>query len=125
MPWTREDVYLVAERASQLSRQGRYRESAILLEGLVAVAPADSYCRNALARVYLALGLPDRALDLYTGTLDAEAREVRTEALLQLNRRDEAVKELHWLATYSPGPRFRRLRILAESSFPAPSSNFG
>lgn len=118
MQWTREDVFMVAQRACYLSRQGRNREAAILLEGLVAVAPGDTYCRNALASVYMASGLPEPALDLCAGAPDVEARELRAEALLQLRRGQEADAELRWLAAYAPSSRLRRLALLAESNSP-------
>ena len=40
--WTEEDIYRIAERGHSLHLQGRYREAAVIFQGLIAVDPRRS-----------------------------------------------------------------------------------
>jgi Flp pilus assembly protein TadD len=120
MGWTSEDVFLVSDRAYSLFQQGRYREAAVLFEGLVAVDPGNSYCANALAACHYMLGEPqqtvavlDRFLQVNPNDLEAHSR--RCEALLQLGRTNEARQDLEFLNRKGAGQYSRRLRLLFEN----------
>ena len=60
--WTEEEIYLLADRAYALYRQGRYPEAVVIFEGLTAIEPSNTYCRAALATVCMALGESQRAV---------------------------------------------------------------
>jgi len=61
--WTRDDIYRICERGYSLHQQGRYREAAVIFDGLIAVDPDNDYCRDALAAALLALGEAQRAVE--------------------------------------------------------------
>lgn len=97
--WSAEDVYLVAARAHALFEQGRLDEAAALFEGLVAIDPANLYCRHALAAVYLSVGAPKAAIDQLSAALlhspdDAETLARRCEALLAVGETVHAEADL-------------------------------
>jgi predicted Zn-dependent protease len=118
--WTEDDVYRIAERAHSLYLQGRYREAAVIFEGLVAIDPSNAYCRNALAALYLLLDEPQRALAELNDLLarepgNAAARARRCEAWLRLGQPGEARRDLDWLAGGRTHSHAARLRLLLES----------
>ncbi|HWR49888.1 MAG TPA: hypothetical protein VN428_02205 [Bryobacteraceae bacterium] len=97
--WSAEDVYLVASRAHSLFDQGLTHQAAALFEGLVAVDPANLYCRHALAAVYLSLGVPRLAVDQLSAALahspyDAETLARRCEALVAVGEMARAEADL-------------------------------
>jgi tetratricopeptide (TPR) repeat protein len=99
MGWTEDEIYLLADRGYALYRQGRYRESAVIFEGLVALDPHNAYCRTALAAVCLALGETRRALSelsflLSRNPADHEVRARRCEVLCELHQWNEARQDL-------------------------------
>ena len=118
--WTKEDIYLVAERAHSLHLQGRYREARIIFEGLVAIDPSDRYCCLALAASYMALGEAERSVQQLTKLLsrhpnDTEARARRCEAYLQLNRVQEAREDWDLLKQRLAVPYVRRLQLRVQT----------
>ena len=118
--WTAEDVFLVSDRAYSLFQQGRYREAALLFDGLVAVDPGNSYCVNALAACHYMLGEPQQTVAVLSRFLDAhpndvEAHSRRCEAFLQLGRTNEARQDLEFLNKQGAGSYARRLRLLFDN----------
>ncbi len=118
--WTTEDVYRIAECGHGLYREGRYREAAVIFEGLVAVDPANVYCRESLAALYLILEYPEKALaqlnDLLerdTGHIGARAR--RCEAWWRLGRRAQAELDFERVKGAGAPMLAARLRLLLES----------
>ena len=114
--WTDEDVYLVADRAHSLYLQGCCREAAVLLEGLTVVDPKNSYCHDALAAAYLALGQPQQAVLAASVALrlqpnHADARARRCEAYVQLRKFDEARQDLDALRQVRATAHIRRLQL--------------
>jgi predicted Zn-dependent protease len=96
--WTEEEVFVIAERAFTLFVQGCYSESAILLEGILAIDPLHSYAATTLAAVYIAMGMPEAALqsiDAYLRHRSSDPVGIarRCEALIACGRRDEARRE--------------------------------
>ena len=93
--WSDEEVYLVAGRAYELAMQGQYADAAILFDGLAAAAPENSYVRCSLAALCTQLEQPETALAVLKAASDSpRAAQIRVEALLELNRLDEAAREL-------------------------------
>jgi thioredoxin-like negative regulator of GroEL len=93
--WSEDEVYLVAGRAYELAMQGQYADAAILFDGLAAAAPENSYVRCSLAALCTQLQQPETALAVLAGAPDSpRAAQLRVEALLELNRVDEAAREL-------------------------------
>lgn len=128
--WTPEDVYLVAETAYELYLEGRIQEAATIFEGLLAIAPGNSYCHDAMAAISLSLGRPDdavrhasEALKLAPTYFDALAR--RCEAYLQLNRLDAAQRDLAALDRMKAGAHRWRMRLRLEhaTAFPRGARN--
>lgn len=118
--WTSEDVFLVSDRAYSLFQQGRYREAAVLFEGLVTVDPENSYCVNALAACHYMLGEPQQTVNVLNRFLqinpnDVEAHSRRCEALLQLGKTNEARQDLEFLNRQGAGAYARRLRLLFDN----------
>lgn len=114
--WTDEEVYLVAERAYAMYQQGRYREAAVMFEGLCALDPANAYCANALAACLYQLGEYERVVDCVNRLLsrrpnDWEARSRRCEALLSLSRVDEARRDFDALRAARVEPHVKRLEL--------------
>jgi predicted Zn-dependent protease len=124
-----EDVYLIAARAHALYEQGRPKEAAVLLEGLVAVVPENSYCREALAAVYLSRGEPGRAIEQLTAALNvnpesAETLARRCEAYLDAGDLPRALADLALLRTHGGAGQVGRLeaRVAAQTRPAAPGS---
>jgi predicted Zn-dependent protease len=118
--WTEEEVFLVAERGHALFLQGRYAESTIIFEGLLALDPSNVYCANALAALYIRQDQPSKAVHLLTRLLetypnDLESRARRCEALILIGRVGEARKELSTLRR-SAKSTWARLEALLESA---------
>src|SRR5262249_48196662 len=114
--WTSHETYLIASRGHALYLQGRYREAAMMFEGLVAIEPNDRYFRLALATVYVAQEDLERALEelnqlVFRYPNDLEGRTKRCEVCLRLERRDEAQDDLDFLSRRK-GSHVRRLRLL-------------
>ena len=119
--WSEEDIYLVAERAHSLYLQGRFREAAIVFEGLVSADPDNQYCREALAAVWLALEEPQRAVDELTrllardeGNLAARAR--RFEASIRHGDLGAALADFDFLKFVLPQTEIRRLELQLQSA---------
>mgnify|MGYP001028388230 CR=1 FL=1 len=97
--WTEEEIYLLADRAYALYRQGRYPEAVVIFEGLTAIEPSNTYCRAALATVCMALGESQRAVKelsfiLNQNPADHEARARRCEAFCDLQNWSDARQDL-------------------------------
>lgn len=97
--WTKEEIYLLSERGYAFYKQGRYREAAVIMEGVTALDPLNSYARTALAVVSLALGDAQRAVHELTFVLnqnpaDQSARARRCEAHCELGNWNEARQDL-------------------------------
>src|SRR5262245_25787983 len=93
--WSSHEVYLIASKGYALYLQGRWRESAIIFEGLAAIAPRNRYVRLALATIYVAQEDLLRSLEELNQLIslfpnDAEARARRCEVFLRLERSSEA-----------------------------------
>jgi tetratricopeptide (TPR) repeat protein len=99
MDWTDEEIYLLAERAYALYKQGQYREALIIFDGLVSLDPLNSYSRTALAAISMALGDSQRAVKELSFLLDRDpsdhdARARRCEAYCDLRNWNEARADL-------------------------------
>ena len=97
--WSKEEIYLLAERGYAFYLQGCYEEAAVIFEGVLAIEPRHVYCRTALSAVYLAMGDAQRAARELTALLeqnpaDYEARARRCEAYCDLGRWSEARQDL-------------------------------
>ena len=119
--WSEEEIYLVAERGHRLLEQGQYEEASIVFDGLLAVAPANRYCRIALATAYLALSQPGAALQVVEHSLalfpsDADLHRLRAEAMLILGQTEGARQELEWLSRSVSGPSVTRLVYQLETT---------
>ncbi len=119
--WTAEEVYLLSDRAYALYRQGRYREAAVILEGLTVLDPASAYCRTALAAVCMALGDAPRAVSELTLLLSRnpsnhEARARRCEAYCELRNWREARQDLAVLRRNGERHHMRRLTWRLEAA---------
>jgi len=119
--WTQHDIYRIDERGYSLHQQGRYREAAIIFDGLVAVDPQNDYCRDALAAACLALGEPQRALEELdtilardSGHLPARAR--RFEAYLEMEDFAAAKADFDVLKRLQPAHEVRRLGLRLETA---------
>jgi len=125
--WSEEDVYVVAERAYSLYLQGRHGEAAVVLEGVCVLDPGNRYAAHALAAVCLARGQAERALLHLDRWLDGhpadrEARARRGEALLALDRIEEARREWEILRRGPSIPEARRFQLrlqAASAAWPA------
>ncbi len=119
--WTQDDIYRISERGYSLHQQGRYREAAVIFDGLVAVDPHNDYSREALAAACLALGEPERALEQLdivlardSGHLSARAR--RFEAYLEMEDFSGAKSDFDILKHLLPGHEVRRLGLRLETA---------
>lgn len=117
--WTDQDVFLVSDRAYSLASQGRYREAAILFEGLMEVAPENRYCVQALAACRAALGDTDGVLRILDSAVrrwpdDQELRARHCEALLDAGEVERARSEYARLGNRADSARGRRLRLRLE-----------
>lgn len=97
--WSKEEIYLLADRAHALYLQGQYRASAVIFEALTVIDPSNAYSRNALATVSLALGELERAVTELSILLDQnpanlEARARRCEAYCQQGQWSQASDDL-------------------------------
>ena len=126
--WTKEEIYLVMERAHSLAQQGLYADAAQIFAGILAIDPRNRYCRNALATLILLLGDPENALavaDEGLGQLPGEPcyHARRAEALIALRRFHEAQTEVRWLAENSDDaalqPLMLRIEVGSRESSPA------
>jgi len=119
--WTDEDIYRIAERGHSLHLQGRYREAAVIFQGLVAAVPENHYCREALAAAWLALEEPERAIEQFNillarqpGDLVVHAR--RLEAYLTAGNFPAAIQDFELLEHLLPPQQVRRLALSLEST---------
>src|SRR4051794_31806447 len=106
--WTDEDIYRIAERGHSLHLQGRYREAAVIFQGLIAADPDDRYCREALAAALLALDEPERAIEQLNVCLtrqpgDLAVRVRRVEAYLLAGNFSGATRDYQYLEHLLPG----------------------
>jgi predicted Zn-dependent protease len=118
--WSDEEIYLVMERAHALALQGLYPEAARIFNGVLAIAPGNRYCRNALASMILLLGDPASALEVAEEGLRQLAGEPalharRAEALIALRRFHEAQQEVRWLTENSDEATLQSLMLRLES----------
>jgi predicted Zn-dependent protease len=60
--WTQDEIYLLIERGYALYQQGCYQEAGIIFAGVTAADPGNTYSRNALATVYIAMGESQNAI---------------------------------------------------------------
>ena len=115
--WTEADVYSIASRAHALMVQGRYRESQIIFEGLLAVDPGNSYCANALAALHISQGDIERAIAVLSDALardphNLESRARRCESYLMVGRMAEAVQDGEILRRALSREEFARFEVL-------------
>jgi tetratricopeptide (TPR) repeat protein len=97
--WTKEEIYLLAERGYAFYLQGCYDEAAVIFEGVLAIEPRNAYCRTALSAVCLSMGDAQRAARELTALLeqnpaDYDARARRCEAFCDLGRWNDARQDL-------------------------------
>ena len=118
--WSEDEIYLAAGRAYELAMQGQYTDAAIIFDGLTAIAPQNSYVRCSLAALCTQLEQPETAMAvLAAGTDSPRAAQLRVEALLELNRFDEAARELRRAgATMRPAIAERLARRLSLAANP-------
>ena len=119
--WTEEELYLIADQAYAFYRQGCYVEAAVLLEGLTAIDPANTWCRTALAAVALEAGQPERAVQELSAVLeripgDRNARARRCEAYCALGLWSDARRDLAVLEQAGERVHARRLAWRIEAS---------
>ncbi len=119
--WTQDDIYRISERGYSLHQQGRYREAAMIFDGLIAIDPQNDYGRDALAAACLALGEPQRALEQLdmilardSGRLSARAR--RFEAYLEIQDFASAKADFDILKHLLPAHEVRRLGLRLETA---------
>ena len=114
--WTSHEMYLIASKGHALYLQGRYREAAMVFEGLTAIEPSNRYFRVALATIYVSQEDLGRALEQLNQLIsrypnDLEARVRRCEVCLRLERENEAQDDLNYLSLREVS-HVRRLRLL-------------
>lgn len=119
--WSPEEIYYVAERAYGLFREGRVERAAVLLSGLIAVDPANTYCRRALAAMYALKGECGIAVQHLNVILahhedDVAALACRCDALLRMHDFERAQKDLERIATL-PGGLGPARRLAARLEF--------
>ena len=118
--WTEEDVYLIAERGHSLHQEGRYRDAAVIFQGLVAVDPENHYCRESLAATMIALGEPERAIEQLDVVLkhqsgDLAVRARRLECYLLAGNFPAAVRDFEYLKHLLPSHQVGRLEMILEA----------
>lgn len=123
MGWTSDEIYALTDRGYALYRQGRYREAAVIFEGVTALDPMNAYGRTALAAVCLELGDARRAVSelsflLNRNPADHEARARRCEAYCALHNWNEARQDLAILRRNGERQHVQRLtwRLQAEGA---------
>jgi thioredoxin-like negative regulator of GroEL len=110
--WTEDEIYLIAGRAYELAMQGEYNDAAIIFDGLAAIAPQNSYIRCSLAALCLQLSQPETALAVLAAGPDSpRVAQLRVEAFLELNRSDEAARELRRTSATMRPPIADRLAL--------------
>jgi predicted Zn-dependent protease len=128
--WAPEDFYLIAQRAYELHRQGQHDQALVLVSGLLAINPGNTYCLDAAAALSLALGRPDdaiqyasRVLRISPDHIDAIAR--RCEANIQLRRFQKVEDDLEFLKHTGREQLYRRIkmRLLAASGISVSASS--
>src|SRR5262249_54281847 len=115
------DIYLVAERAYSLHLQGRYRDAAIIFQGLVAVDPENPYCRESLAAAWLAMEEPERAIEQLNVLLsrqpsDLAVRARRLEAYFMAGNFPAAIQDFEFLEHLLPSHQVQRLELGLEAT---------
>jgi predicted Zn-dependent protease len=129
--WTEEDIYLVAEYAYGLHLEGYHREANTIFEGLLKIDPDNTYCRDALTALSLALGRFEEAvqhasdlLNILPSHTDSLAR--RCEAFIQLGRLEDAHRDLAALRRSHAVAHSRRmqLRLEAAARFVSPTPDY-
>ena len=118
--WSARDIYLVADKAYQLYQQGHVLEARMLFEGVLAVAPANRYCRLALSAVLASLGdLPGALTQLdewiARDPIDVEARARRCEVCLRLDLLERSQEDLAVLERFKASAHIKRLRLIREA----------
>ena len=119
--WTEDDIYRIAERGHSLHLQGRYREAAVIFQGLVAVDPQNHYCRESLAAAWLALDEPERAIEQLNLLLtrepgDLAVRARRLDGFLLASNFPAAVRDFEYLKYLLPAHQVRRLELSLEAA---------
>lgn len=115
--WDEATLFDIAERGHALVVQGRYREAAVILAGLVALDPDRIDYRQTLGSIQLLLGDYEKAVDTFSDALrlsgrDPLSRACRCEALTHLGRLEEAEADRASLAAAAPRhPLLRRVEI--------------
>jgi len=113
--WASRHYYLIAERAYVLHAEGRYHEALLLFDGLLAINPLDSYCREAISALHLALGQWEEtvhasSLVLEADSLNKNALARRCEAHIQLDRLSDAERDLQLLRQSGALAHARRMQ---------------
>ena len=119
--WTEADIYLVAEYAHGLHLEGYHREAATIFEGLLEIDPDNTYCRDALTALSLALGRFEEAvrhasdlLNILPNHTDSLAR--RCEAFIELGRLEDAQRDLAALRRSHALAHSRRMQLRLETA---------
>ena len=73
---TQNEIRIISEIAYVLAQQGRIRESIILFEGLLAVAPATAYFQAALGALFLRLKNFPQAIEYLDAVLEIEPNNI-------------------------------------------------
>ncbi|MGH9426751.1 MAG: tetratricopeptide repeat protein [Terriglobia bacterium] len=115
--WPAQDIYLVADKAYQLYQQGHLREAKVLFEGLLAIAPANRYCRLALSAVLASMNDLSGALTqldewIARDPRDLEARARRCEVCLRLDLLERTREDLAVLERSQASAHIARLRLI-------------
>lgn len=74
--WDKNEIRIISEIAYALAQQGRIKESIILFEGLLAVAPATAYFQSALGALFLRLKNFQQAINYLDAVLEVEPSNI-------------------------------------------------
>jgi len=119
--WADEDIYVVADYAYGLHLEGYNREAATIFEGLLELDPHNTYCRDALAALSLALGRLEEAVQHASELLrvlpnHSESLARRCEALIQLGKFEDAQRDLAALKRSHAIAHSRRMQLRLETA---------
>jgi len=114
--WTEEDIYLVANHAYALYREGQLKQAKIIFEGLLDIDPDHSYSLDALSAISFALDRPQDCVEhsshlLHSNPEHTEALARRCEAWLQLGRLEKARNDLDRLKRLGARAHSGRLQL--------------
>ncbi len=104
---TPQEAADLAAFGHQLFELGRFEESRVIFEGLVAKDPTDAFVHTMLGTIYLALNAHDRAIALFQAALkidpdDLAALVYRGEIRLNRGKVKSALEDLTRAVTLAP-----------------------